>query len=68
MLTAEEIRAALARIDGQVATWVLAHVANGHALEAQRLLCSQVSPAEYPWATELVASLARQHVRMEVAR
>lgn len=63
MLTAEQIREALRGIDDLVAAWVLAHIANGHPLEAQRLLLSQLPPGEWNAGRELVASLTREHVR-----
>lgn len=62
MLTAEQITQALKGIDATAAVWILAHVANGRPLEAQRLLLAHLPTDQWDWGKELVASLNREHV------
>jgi hypothetical protein len=67
MLSAEEILAALQGIDRTVALWVLAHLDNGHGLEAQRLLLSQLPQDRWEWGRELIASITRDRIREGIA-
>lgn len=62
MLSAEEITQALRGIDATAAVWILAHVANGHQWEAQRLLLAHLPTDRWDWGKELIASIAKQHV------
>lgn len=61
-MTAEQITQALKGIDATAAVWILAHVANGKPLEAQRLLLAHLPTDRWDEGKELAASLNRQYV------